>query len=263
MAAASDKAPDSAEQLRRRANQRLLGASILLVVAIIAVPMFLEREPPPLPDNVDVRIPPVEGGKFEPKFPDGKKVADKPAEITAITEPTGAQAGSPATAAPTAPAAAVSPAASVAPPVSAVTAAAPSTGAPGIATKTTERPADKATEKPAPKAATPAAPAAPAEKSAAKPAATTSSAAADTATAERKPGQLVVQIIAVRDPATAKATFDRARGLKFPVYTEKIDVANGIVTRVRVGPYNTKQQAEAARAKLAQAGFEAKVLTLQ
>ena len=39
---------EQAEQLRRRANRRLLGASVLLLIAIIAVPMFLEREPPPL-----------------------------------------------------------------------------------------------------------------------------------------------------------------------------------------------------------------------
>ena len=103
-AATSERAPDNAEQLRRRANRRLLGASVLLLIAIIAVPMFLEREPPALPDNVDVRIPPVEGTKFEPKFPDGKKAAaslDKAAEIPAITEPTGSQAGvSPVQAAP-------------------------------------------------------------------------------------------------------------------------------------------------------------------
>ncbi|MBL8310314.1 MAG: SPOR domain-containing protein [Burkholderiales bacterium] len=249
MAAASDKAPDSAEQLRRRANRRLLGASILLVIAIIAVPMFLEREPPPLPDNVDVRIPPVEGSKFEPKFPDGKKAAEKPAEITAITEPTGAQAGSPATAAPV----------PALPSPASTAAAAPASSASAAAAKGPDRPADRAADKPAAKPEAPAAAAAAAEKATPKPAAPNG----DAATAERKPGQLVVQIIAVRDPATAKATFDRARGMKFPVYTEKIDVANGIVTRVRVGPYNNKQQAEAARAKLAQAGFEAKVLTLQ
>lgn len=225
-------APDNAEQLRRRANRRLLGASILLLIAIIAVPMFLEREPPPLPDNVDVRIPPVEGTKFDPKFPpaaDAKKAAaEKPAEIAAITEPTGAQATvgaiaptpAPATPKPTAPVVAAKPAAvaPVAPP--------------------------KAAEKTPPK---------PAEPAAAK----------DSTPADRKPGQLVVQVIAVRDAAVAKQTYDKAKSLKFPVYTEKIDVANGIVIRVRVGPFNTKQQAESARAKLAQAGLEAKVLTLQ
>jgi DedD protein len=234
-AAVPEKALDNADLLRRRANRRLLGASVLLLIAIIAVPMFLEREPPPLPDNVDVRIPPIEGTKFEPKFPDSKKAADKSgdkagdkvADIPAITEPIGAQAG----------VSAVQPAA---PAVAAAAAAAAAVAAPTPPAKPVEKPAEKAVEKAA-------------EKAAAKPA----------PEAERKPGQLVIQVIAVRDPAVAKQMYDRAKSLKFPAYTEKIDVANGIVIRVRVGPYNTKQQAETARAKLAQSGFEAKVITLQ
>lgn len=231
-AAMASTAPDNAEQLRRRANRRLLGASILLLIAIIAVPMFLEREPPPLPDNVDVRIPPVEGTKFDPKFPpaaDAKKAAaEKPAEIAAITEPTGAQA--------TVGAIAPTPAPATPKPAAPVVAAKPAAVAPVAPPKAAEK-----------------APAKPAEPAAAK----------DSTPADRKPGQLVVQVIAVRDAAVAKQTYDKAKSLKFPVYTEKIDVANGIVIRVRVGPFNTKQQAESARAKLAQAGLEAKVLTLQ
>lgn len=225
-------APDNAEQLRRRANRRLLGASILLLIAIIAVPMFLEREPPPLPDNVDVRIPPVEGTKFDPKFPpaaDAKKAAaEKPAEIAAITEPTGAQA--------TVGAIAPTPAPATPKPTAPVVAAKPAAVAPVAPPKAAEKAPAKPAEPAAPKDSTP---------------------------ADRKPGQLVVQVIAVRDAAVAKQTYDKAKSLKFPVYTEKIDVANGIVIRVRVGPFNTKQQAESARAKLAQAGLEAKVLTLQ
>ncbi len=235
--------PDNAEQLRRRANRRLLGASILLLIAIIAVPMFLEREPPPLPDNVDVRIPPVEGTKFEPKFPagaDGKKsggkVVEKPAEIPAITEPSGAQAavsGVIATPAVTAPALAV--AAAVA------SKAAPAeVKPPVVAPKEAEKAAAKTAAKPAEKA--------PAKES---------------SPADRKSGQHVVQVIAVRDPATAKQMYEKAKALKFPAYTEKIDVAGGVVIRVRVGPYATTQQAELARGKLARAGFEAKVLVLQ
>lgn len=242
MADRADKAPDNAEQLRRRANRRLLGASVLLLIAIIAVPMFLEREPPPLPDNVDVRIPPVEGTKFDPKFPsaaDAKKAAaEKPAEIAAITEPTGAQATVGAIAPTPAPAVVTPPAAAVVAPKPAAPAA-DAKPAPPVAVA--PKPAEKA---PAAK---------PAEPMPAK----------DSTPVDRKAGQLVVQVIAVRDPAMAKQTYDKAKSLKFPVYTEKIDVANGIVIRVRVGPFATKQQAESARAKLAQAGLEAKVLTLQ
>lgn len=226
---AANATPDNAEQLRRRANRRLLGASVLLLIAIIAVPMFLEREPPPLPDNVDVRIPPVEGSKFEPKFPEGKKAAnEKPADIPAITEPTGAQASvsavQPVT---TPPVIAPLPVASEAP----------------VAAKSEPPAAAKAVEKLPEKSSSPVVGAASA--------------------VERKPGQLVIQLIAVRDPATAKQLYEAATALKFPAYTEKIDVTNGVVIRVRVGPYVTKQQAESARVKLVQAGFEAKVLTLQ
>lgn len=230
--------PQRADQLRRRANRRLLGASVLLLIAIVAVPMFLEREPPPLPDNVDVRIPPVEGTKFDPKFPDGKKAAaDKPAEIASISEPTGAQAGAPAAVAAAVPDKAPAKVAADTSPAKPATATAP-------ATKIAEKPAEKAPTKANEKA-----PAKPAPSTAAEPV--------------RKPGQLVVQVIAVRDPTAAKQAYDRVKALKFPVYTEKIDVSNGVVVRVRAGPYDSKQAAEAARAKLAQAGFEAKVVTLQ
>ena len=240
MAAAA--APDNAEQLRRRANRRLLGASILLLIAIIAVPMFLEREPPPLPDNVDVRIPPVEGTKFEPKFPagsdakkSGNKAAEKSAEIPAITEPSGAQAAvSGVIAVPPVPA-----------PATATVAVAPKAvptevKPPLVAPKDADKSVARASEKSA-------------EKAVAK----------ESTLTDRKPGQYVVQVIAVRDPATAKQMYEKAKGLKFPVYTEKIDVTNGTVIRVRVGPFATTQQAETARAKLVQAGFEAKVLVLQ
>lgn len=230
--------PQRADQLRRRANRRLLGASVLLLIAIVAVPMFLEREPPPLPDNVDVRIPPVEGTKFDPKFPDGKKAAaDKPAEIASISEPTGAQAGAPAAVAAAVPDKAPAKVVADTSPAKPATATAP-------ATKVAEKPAEKAPTKANEKA-----PAKPAPSTAAEPV--------------RKPGQLVVQVIAVRDPTAAKQAYDRVKALKFPVYTEKIDVSNGVVVRVRAGPYDSKQAAETARAKLAQAGFEAKVVTLQ
>ena len=235
-AAFSERAPDSAEQLRRRANRRLLGASVLLLIAIIAVPMFLEREPPALPDNVDVRIPPVEGTRFEPKFPDAKKaatIADKPAEIPAITEPTGSQAGiSPVQAAP---ASVVVPAVTEGPKAAVVAPVSPKVESPKAVLAVPKAPEKDAERAPA-KLGT---------------------------EAERKPGQLVIQVIAVRDAAVAKQMYERAKSLKFPAYTEKIDVTNGTVIRVRVGPYATKPQAESARAKLAKAGFEAKVLTLQ
>jgi DedD protein len=230
-------AAENADQLRRRANRRLLGASVLLLIAIILVPIFLEREPPPLPDNVDVKIPPVEGTKFDPKLPDRKTA---PAEVPSITEPVGEKAVAPTSASTVA-----APIASPAP----TTAPAPAALAKEPSKAEAPKAAEKAPEKAAPKAPATSAP--------------TKSVDAQTNQAPTlKSGQLVVQLIAVRDPETARQAFEKAKSLKFSAYTEKLTVPNGVVTRVRVGPYDSKQAAENARAKLAQAGFEAKVITL-
>jgi DedD protein len=219
----TERTPDSVEKLRQRANRRLLGAAVLLLIAIIMVPIFLEREPPPL--------------------------STQPVEVPAITEPTGAQAAAGLAAAVSAQA--VTPSATPATPPAANTPAA-TAGSAALTTAAKEAPkaAAAAVTKEAPKTAAPSAPSA-------------ASATAPAAAPATKPGQLVVQVIAVRDAATALDVLKRAKSLKFPAYTELIDVTNGKVTRVRVGPYDTKQAAETARAKLVQAGFEAKVLTLQ
>ncbi len=235
-------ASENADQLRRRANRRLLGASVLLLIAIVLVPIFLEREPPPLPDNVDVKIPPVEGTKFDPKLPDRKAV---PTELPAVTEPSGAQAGvglvASASAAATAVATAAKDAARDAVKVS-----------PNAPEKAPEKTAEKSPAKPAPVAA----------ERVTKSAAEKPGEAPNSQGKAPKSGQLVIQLIAVRDPQSAKEVFEKAKALKVPVYTEQLTVTNGVVIRVRVGPYDSKQTAEAARAKLAQAGFEAKVITL-
>ncbi len=248
--------PLDADQLRRRANRRLLGASVLLLIAIIAVPMLLEREPPPLPDNVEVRIPPVEGTRFDPKLPDARKGGAERVGAAVVDEPSGAAAAPEraAASAPPEPAAATpaAPVAAVKPPETAAEKSSDKT-APKGRDRPEERPAlrppDKAPEKAAAKAA---------EKATGK-----SATAVKAAEAPRKAGQLAVQVVAVRDAAAARQVHDRAKALKFPVYTERIDVANGVVIRVRVGPYDNKAAAETARARLAQAGFEAKVVTLQ
>src|SRR3954465_14408655 len=52
------------DELRRRARRRLVGAVVLALAAAVVVPMLLESEPRPLGEDVTVRIPPVDDGKF-------------------------------------------------------------------------------------------------------------------------------------------------------------------------------------------------------
>jgi len=55
------KTPVSDEelQLRKRARRRLVGAIVLVLLVVVLVPMFLEREPRLQKQDMDIRIPPI------------------------------------------------------------------------------------------------------------------------------------------------------------------------------------------------------------
>jgi len=60
----SETADLNVDELRRRARRRLVGAIVLALAAAVIVPMLLESEPRPLGEDVSVKIPPVDDGKF-------------------------------------------------------------------------------------------------------------------------------------------------------------------------------------------------------
>src|SRR5439155_881266 len=60
----AEPADINVDELRRRARRRLVGAIVLALGAAVIVPMLLESEPRPLGEDVAVRIPPVDDGKF-------------------------------------------------------------------------------------------------------------------------------------------------------------------------------------------------------
>jgi DedD protein len=75
---------DTLDLLKRRARRRVLGSVILALAAAICLPLVFERAPPPLPDDVDVKIPTIEGSKFVPKDNAktvAKQVAQAPAPV--------------------------------------------------------------------------------------------------------------------------------------------------------------------------------------
>ena len=61
------------DDLRRKARRRLVGAIVLALIAIVGLPMLLERETRPLGDDVSVQIPAVDRDKFV------NRLSDKPA----------------------------------------------------------------------------------------------------------------------------------------------------------------------------------------
>ena len=79
--------------------------------------------------------------------------------------------------------------------------------------------------------------------------------------ADAKQG-FVVQIGAFNDADNAKQTVARMKETKLPVYTDNIATKSGNVTRVRVGPFKRKEQAEAALAQVKLGGADGKVVPL-
>ena len=61
------------DDLKRRARRRLVGAIVLALAAAVFVPMLLESDPKPLGEDVAVRIPPVDDGKFVNRLNDKAK----------------------------------------------------------------------------------------------------------------------------------------------------------------------------------------------
>jgi DedD protein len=111
-------------------------------------------------------------------------------------------------------------------------------------------PASAATvaEKPAPKAVTE------------KPAAKVPEKAPEKAVAA-KPGTFFIQVTALADTDRAKQVQQRIIDAGFPAYTQVIPAGKGSVTRVRAGPFVSRDEADKAQAALKAAGLEGKVAT--
>lgn len=229
---------DEEIQLRKRARRRLVGAVVLAVAVAVLLPMVLDTEPKPVSNNVNIQIPSPDSPAYAPKGAEPAPVDPAQDSVARPLKPeTAPAAGSQASEAPKAPEA---PKAVQAPRV----AETPKAGAPE---KEDVRPApQEAAKAPAGETAgsAPKEAAKPAEKSAAKPSS----------------GKFVVQLAALSDAAKAKQLQQRVARAGVKAYTEVVKTAKGDVTRVRAGPFDTREAAEKARARLKGAGLDGKVV---
>jgi DedD protein len=242
------------DELKRRGRRRLIGAIVLALVAAVVVPMLLESEPRPLGEDVSVRIPPVDEGKYVSKIAEGrtKQDAAKPAtRAPAPAAPTPAASVAPAVpdaakAAPdTAPVPATPPVQDAAPRKSLADAEkamlAPGAGATSAPSTSNGNGAKTAG---AAKAAEP-----PVAKSAAPAKAEVPSKTTETA-APAPRGGFAVQLAAFSDDKGANALSNKLKRAGFPAFTEAISTSRGTLWRVRVGPYPTREAAAQSRDKL-------------
>jgi DedD protein len=70
----------------------------------------------------------------------------------------------------------------------------------------------------------------------------------------------VVQVAALADPGKAKQLEKQMAGTGLKTYTEVVNTQTGEVTRVRAGPFATREAAEKARTQLKKAGMDGTVL---
>jgi DedD protein len=239
------------DELKKKARRRLVGAIVLALAAAVFVPMLLETDERPLGDDVSVRIPAVDQGKFVNRLntpPPGAKAAattpPAPAKVPAKskeadngtsgdTPPPAALADKAAgTSVPETPASDAGK--DAAPPVSASPAAAP------VAT------AETPVKAPAPP------PADAGKLAAAKPVAERPPKAA--ASAPVKTHGFDVQLAAFSDDKGANALVNRLKKSGYDAFTEPVSTPKGTLWRVRVGPFASRDDANATRDKLKREG---------
>ena len=234
------------DELRRRARRRLVGAVVLALGVAVVVPMLLETEQKPLGDDVSVKIPPVDSGKFVNRLNDGVAKSEANAkndDAKPATQPAPAtgNASEPSRKYDTrVPDDANHPPSENAP-APAPIAPAPSPSAASISTQAESSPSQVAAPAPATDAAKVAH-------------------AADTAKSAHAPSLpaphegFAVQLAAFADDRGANSLAGRLKRAGYAAYTEPLKTSKGTLWRVRVGPYSSREAAQAARDKLRNEG---------
>ncbi len=227
--------------LKKRARRRLVGAVALVATAAFVLNMAMDHQPKQEMQDVEIRIPGQDEKPFAPGF-----AAVPPAQ------------GAPAPAPEPAPAKPQPPAVKPQTPVPATSAQAPAKKAPDapVADKPIAKPAEKAPPAPV---KPPASPAKAPEKTVVKPPADDSArAAAILAGKSPEPAhqgtQYVILIGAFADPANVKNLQTKLSQLGIKVYTEPLDSPQGKKTRVRAGPFPTREAGEKALEKMKRIG---------
>jgi len=256
-------APDiNVDELRRRARRRLIGAVVLALGAAVIVPMLLESDPKPLGEDVSVKIPPEDGGKFV------NRLSDKSARATAAAPTAKSEPGKDSTKEP-AKESAKEPAKEAAKADASPVTVPPPEAAPAVSNAPAPRKSISQAEQKM--LGTPARPAATASPPAPVPAAAPAASAATPAPAPAAAAptkdtgkdsvkaaggeSYSVQLAAFADDKGANALANKLKRATYPAYTEPLTTSKGTLWRVRVGPYPSRDAAVEIRDKLKSEGY--------
>jgi DedD protein len=241
--------PDDAtivQQARTRARRRLIGAAVLLALGVVSFPLLFETQPRPIPVDIPIEIPRKDG--LPPLAAPAKPARVATGQVSASN--VSREVSEPVSAAPVPPSAAVPKVVTAATP--AASAAPPRTASVPPSATAASRPAPTAEKKPAPAAATPDKPAA----------AVPSKLASAPAAAAAETGRFVVQVGAFSDVTAAREVRLKVEKLGMKTYTQVVETPQGKRIRVRVGPFESQDDAAKVLARLKAAKLPGAVLTL-
>lgn len=241
-------AAESVEAMRKRARHRLIGAALLVALGVVGFPMLFDSQPRPIAVDIPIEIPDKNRVK-----PLGNLPIDAPAAQTAGV------VGTEVVIAPSASASAVVPAVPVAEPV----VAAPAASTPRPAAKPASAPASTPTkvDAPAPPKQLASEPVVPKADDGSK-----AQALLDGKVPEAKisgaDARFIVQVGAFSDAEKAREARLKLERAGLKTYTQVVEPKEGKRTRVRVGPFVSRQDAENAAEKIKQLDLPASILEL-
>ncbi|MDP2881503.1 MAG: SPOR domain-containing protein [Azonexus sp.] len=223
---------DAQLHLKKRARRRLVGAVFFVSVVAVVLPMVMDHEPRQTVQDVEIRIPGQDEKSFAPKFAAAQvvKPEPKPAEVPTVPPVVGADA------------------------VVSEPAVKPTARVTEVAkdAKPAEMPIEKPAEKPAVKA-----PEKPAEKPKADDARRAAAILAGQP-AEAKPaaknGEYLVLIGAFSNEANVKSLKAKLSEEGIKTFSEPLDTPQGKKTRVRAGPFASREAADKALEKMKRIG---------
>lgn len=257
--------PTSIETVRRRARHRLIGATLLVLAGVIGFPLLFESQPRPVQTDFEIEIPSRKA--TAPAV--GTDVAVSAAGTVGLDDKEEVVSSPPPLAAPeavTPPVAAPAPAAVPASPIQAPALNSPPQAVqsqqPAASPKPAEKPLDKPAQRPAEKMAEPK----PDDSARAlallegRPMPAADKPASDDKASTR--GRFIVQVGAFVDPALVQQARQKLERSGLATYTQIGNTPDGPRTRVRLGPFDTRAEAQDAADKARALGLSAAILKL-
>lgn len=270
--AMDDDAADPVLPEKKRARRRLIGAVALVLAAVIGLPMVLDSEPKPLAQDIDIRIPSKDHAAQPRRLPAAEALDPDEqilAPVDAVAEPADPASASRAPAAVTADARPASlPASAARASVTEPKVAEPKVAEPK-AIEAKASPRNEAKEVSKPEAQPVARPVVKTFAEEAREAARAkailegkTTPAAGEAPADKKPGSYMIQVAALSSQDKITELRNKLKTAGIASQTQKVPTANGERTRVRVGPFASKEDAEKTRAKLVKLGLNGSLVPL-